>query len=111
MKRSNLGEFEEVILLTVATLYKKAYSVAIVDQLDQQITRKVKLGVVHAMLNRLENKGYLKSELGKPTAERGGKRKRFYSLTAGGFAAVNKSRENRQRLWDIIPALVIENLK
>ena len=111
MKGSNLGEFEEVVLLSVATLDNKAYSVAIVDQLDRQIQRRVKLGVVHAILHRLENKGYLKSELGEPTAERGGKRKRFYSLTSGGFAAVSRSRENRQRLWDIIPTMVIENFR
>ena len=111
MKGSNLGEFEEVVLLAVATLDNKAYSVAIVDQLDQQIARKVKLGVVHAILNRLEKKGYLISSLGEPTAERGGKRKRFYSLTSGGFALINRSREHRQRLWDIIPSVVLDNLK
>ena len=111
MKGSNLGEFEEVVLLAVATLDNQAYSVAIVDQLDEQIARKVKLGVVHAILNRLEKKGYLKSELGEPTAERGGKRKRYYSLTSGGFFAVNRSRELRQRLWDNIPSIVLENLK
>lgn len=111
MKGTNLGEFEEVVLLAVATLDNKAYSVAIVDRLDEQIARKVKLGVVHAILHRLEEKGYLKSGLGEPTSERGGKRKRFYSLTSGGFAAVNRSREIRQQLWDIIPTMVLESFK
>ena len=111
MKRAHLGEFEEVVLLSVAGLGDEAYSVAIVDQLDQQIARKVKLGVVHAILNRLEQKGYLRSELGEPSAERGGKRKRFYSLTSGGFAAIRRSRDVRQRLWNIIPTIVLENFK
>ncbi|MDN5213421.1 helix-turn-helix transcriptional regulator [Fulvivirgaceae bacterium BMA12] len=111
MKRAHLGEFEEVVLLSVASLNDKAYSVAIVDQLDQQISRKVKLGVVHAILHRLEEKGYLKSELGEPSAERGGKRKRFYSLTAAGFAAIRRSYEVRQQLWNIIPTVVIDHFK
>ncbi len=111
MKRTHLGEFEEVVLLSVASLNDKAYSVAIVDQLDQQIARKVKLGVVHAILHRLEEKGYLKSELGEPSAERGGKRKRFYSLTAAGFAAIRRSHEVRQQLWSIIPTVVIDHFK
>ncbi len=111
MKRANLGEFEEIILLTIATLDNRAYSVAIVDQLATQIKRKAKLGVVHAMLNRLEKKGFIQSELGDPTAERGGKRKRYYSLTASGFAAVRKSKESREVLWNSIPNLVLEKLK
>ena len=111
MKGSNLGEFEEVVLLTVASLDNRTYSVAVVDKLSEQINRKVKLGVVHAILARLEKKGYLKSEMGEPTMTRGGKRKRFYSLTTSGFAAVNKSREIRQQLWNTIPKLVIEKLK
>ncbi len=111
MKGKNLGEFEEVILLIIATLDNKAYSVAIVDQLVQHAQRGAKLGVVHAMLNRLEKKGYLRSELGDPTASRGGKRKRFYSLTSAGFAAINKSKEVRQHLWDAIPNLVLDNFR
>ncbi len=111
MKGKNLGEFEEVILLIIATLDNRAYSVAIVDQLSKQAKRGAKLGVVHAMLNRLEKKGYLNSQLGDPTALRGGKRKRFYSLTAAGFGAIHKSRELRQNLWNAIPSLVLDNFR
>ena len=111
MKGSNLGEFEEVVLLTIASLDNRTYSVAVVDHLSDQINRKVKLGVVHAILARLEKKGHLRSEMGEPTMERGGKRKRYYSLTSSGFAAINRSREIRERLWGAIPKLVIEHFK
>ena len=108
MKRANIGEFEEVVLLTVAALHDQAYSVAIVDQLYQQIGRKAKLGVVHAILHRLEKKGFIKSMLGDPTAERGGKRKRFYSLTVAGKATIVKAKEQRDRLWSVIPEFLTQ---
>ena len=105
MKGTNIGEFEELVLLTIAVLYEDAYSVSICDQLELQTARTVKLGVVHAVLNRLENKGFVKSHLGEPTSERGGRRKRFYVLTAAGKAAVKQAREVRERLWSAIPKL------
>jgi hypothetical protein len=57
MKGSNLGEFEELVLLTIGALVNDAYSVGICDELERQTKRSVKLGVVHAVLNRLEEKG------------------------------------------------------
>jgi PadR family transcriptional regulator, regulatory protein PadR len=91
MKGTNLGEFEEIVLLTIATLVNDAYSVAICDELEKNSGRSVKLGVVHAVLNRLEEKGLLKSRLGEATSTRGGKRKRFYSVTSSGKAALLKA--------------------
>ena len=110
MKGTNIGEFEELVILTIAVLHEDAYSVAICDQLDLQTGRKVKLGVVHAVLNRLETKGLIKSHLGEPTSERGGRRKRFYHLTNTGKAAVKEAREIRERLWSAIPKLRWENI-
>ena len=78
MKGTNLGEFEELVLLTIAALVNDAYSVGICDELEKRTGRATKLGVVHAVLNRLEEKGYVKSSLGEATSVRGGKRKRFY---------------------------------
>ncbi|GAB2767424.1 hypothetical protein GCM10027275_07210 [Rhabdobacter roseus] len=106
MKGTNLGEFEELVLLTVAALLEEAYSVAICDELSAHTGRTVKLGVVHAVLNRLEEKGLLKSELGEATKARGGKRKRFYQLTAAGKAALVHAKSLRDQLWDRIPSLV-----
>jgi len=105
MKGTNLGEFEELVLLTVAALVNDAYSVAICDELEKYSDRSVKLGVVHAVLNRLEEKGYLKSRLGEATQVRGGKRKRYYTVTNAGKASLIKAKEMRDQLWSIIPGL------
>lgn len=110
MKGTNLGEFEELVLLTVAALMGEAYSVAICDELARQTGRKAKLGVVHAVLNRLEEKGLLKSRMGEATKERGGKRKRFYMVTVPGKAALVRAKEMRDQLWDRIPDLVIKRI-
>lgn len=105
MKGTNLGEFEELVLLTVAALTNEAYSVAICDQLSRHTRRSVKLGVTHAVLNRLEEKGLVKSRLGEATQLRGGKRKRFYQLSAAGKASLIKSKSLRDQLWNRIPSL------
>ncbi len=110
MKGTNLGEFEELVLLTIAALVNDAYSVAICDELEKSTGRSAKLGVVHAVLNRLEEKGLVKSKLGEATSTRGGKRKRFYSITNGGKAALIKSKELRDELWSKIPDLVLKRI-
>lgn len=106
MKGTNLGEFEELVLLTIAALMEKAYSVAICDELSNHSGRPIKLGVVHAVLHRLEEKGLVESELGEPTQTRGGKRKRFYQLTIPGKRALVRAKSMRDELWDRIPSLV-----
>lgn len=103
MKGTNLGEFEELVLLTIAVLLNDAYSVAICDELGRQTKRSAKLGVVHAVLNRLEEKGYVKSKLGEATQTRGGKRKRYYAVTSAGKSALYKAKELRDQLWSMIP--------
>jgi DNA-binding PadR family transcriptional regulator len=105
MKGTNLGEFEELVLLTVAALIDEAYSVAICDELTKQTGRTVKLGVVHSVLNRLEEKDMVESFLGEATKIRGGKRKRFYKLSTPGKAALVRSKALRDQLWDRIPSL------
>lgn len=110
MKGTNLGEFEELVLLTIAALVNEAYSVAICDELEKRTGRVTKLGVVHAVLNRLEEKGYVKSSLGEATSVRGGKRKRFYSITSAGKAALLKSKEVRDQLWSLIPEFSLKNI-
>ncbi len=110
MKGTNLGEFEELVLLTIAALVNDAYSVAICDELEKHTGRTTKLGVVHAVLNRLEEKGFVKSKLGEATSARGGKRKRYYSVTNTGKSALIKSKELRDQLWNIIPRLSLKNI-
>jgi PadR family transcriptional regulator, regulatory protein PadR len=110
MKGTNLGEFEELVLLTIAALVNDAYSVAICDELERNTKRSAKLGVVHAVLNRLEEKGLVKSKLGEATSTRGGKRKRYYTITNGGKAALIKSKELRDELWNKIPDLALKRI-
>ena len=110
MKGTHLGEFEEIVLLSIASLSDEAYSVAICDNLSKHTGRDVKLGVVHAVLNRLEEKNLAKSKLGEATNMRGGKRKRYYSLTAVGKAALVKSKAIRDGLWKKIPAFVLKEI-
>jgi DNA-binding PadR family transcriptional regulator len=110
MKGTNIGEFEELVLLTIAALISEAYSVAICDELEKHTERSTKLGVVHAVLNRLEEKGFVKSKLGEATRTRGGKRKRYYTVTNTGKAALIKSKEVRDQLWNIIPKMALKNI-
>jgi len=110
MKGTNVGEFEELVLLTIAALVADAYSVAICDELSKQTGRDAKLGVVHAVLNRLEEKGLVKSKLGEATSVRGGKRKRYYTLTNAGKLAIVKAKEVRDQFWSIIPDFVLKGI-
>ncbi|HZI53702.1 MAG TPA: helix-turn-helix transcriptional regulator, partial [Chitinophagaceae bacterium] len=81
MSQYHLGEFEEVVLLTVAVLYNVAYGVAIIDEMEKRLNRRVSIGALQTVLRRLENKGLLSSAFGEATKIRGGKRKRYFSLT------------------------------
>ncbi|MCB0669100.1 MAG: helix-turn-helix transcriptional regulator [Saprospiraceae bacterium] len=111
MKGSNIGEFEELVLLCIASLGEEAYSVSICDELLRVTGRESKLGVVHSVLNRLNEKGMVKSHLGEPTQERGGRRKRFFEVTHAGKVALLKVKEQRERLWQSIPPLIFEGIK
>lgn len=108
MKGTNLGEFEELVLLTIAALGQEAYSVAICDELERYTGRSAKLGVVHSVLNRLEEKGHAKSHLGEASATRGGKRKRFYEVTHAGKVALVRAKEVRDNIWQNISGLNLE---
>ena len=110
MKGTNLGEFEELVLLTIAALVNDAYSVAICDELEKHTGRSAKLGVVHSVLNRLEEKGLVKSKLGEATSTRGGKRKRYYTITNAGRSALVKAKELRDQLWSMIPEFTLKRI-
>jgi len=101
--RNNLGEFEEIVMLTIGVLGENAYGLAIKDHIEARLKRAVSMGALHTGLYRLEGKGYLKSKLGKATNVRGGKPKRFFIVTNGGQKALKKAMEARQQLWKDIP--------
>ncbi|ELR70266.1 Transcriptional regulator, PadR family [Fulvivirga imtechensis AK7] len=103
MKKTRLGEFEEVILLLVGILGNEAYAFKIADEFESQTDRPVSIGAVHSTLNRLSEKGFLTSEMGSASAERGGRRKRIYSLTASGQRVLSDARDFRVSLWSQFP--------
>ena len=102
MRRSDLGEFEEVVLLSVAVLTPQAYSVAIAEALEEETGRPITTGAVHAALQRLEKKGFVNSQMGEATAERGGRRKRLFTVTIAGSRILHEVQAVRNRLWDRI---------
>ncbi len=105
MKGTHLGEFEELVLLTVGSLYQEAYGVAIMDEIVEQTGRSVNISAVHAVLQRMEKKGMVKSTMGGATNERGGRRKRYFSLTLAGKKALDQSMALRSQLYNSIPNL------
>ena len=104
MKGSYLGEFEEIVLLIVAMLEDDAYGVRITHEIIEQTQRNVRLNQVHASLHRLEEKGMIVSKFGEPTQERGGRRKRIFTITAFGRTTLNEMKEVRSRLWSLLPS-------
>jgi PadR family transcriptional regulator PadR len=105
MGKTYLGEFEELILTMVGIVGDEAYGKAIVEEINSRLDRKVSLSAVHVTLYRLEDKGYVKSEMGGATSERGGRRKRYFHITNAGMALLREMRENRIELWKLIPQL------
>jgi DNA-binding PadR family transcriptional regulator len=102
MRRSELGEFEEMVLLTVAVLIPNAYSVAIAEELEKETGHTVSTGAVHAALQRMENKGLVTSHMGEATQERGGRRKRLFKGTPAGSHILQQVRAVRESLWSRI---------
>ncbi|MFK7970775.1 MAG: PadR family transcriptional regulator [Bacteroidia bacterium] len=94
-----LGEFEELVLLTIANLGEEAYGVAILNDIVKRANRKLSIGALHSTLTRLDEKGYITSYLGDPTNERGGRRKRYFELTNEAIGELNNMKSLRDQLW------------
>ena len=105
MSQYHLGEFEEVVLLTVGILHGEAYGVAIIDEIEKRMKRKVSIGALQTVLRRLENKGLLSSAFGDATNIRGGKRKRYFTLTRNAQIILNEAKDQRLALWNAIPKI------
>ena len=108
MKKFQLGEFEEIVLLTIGILYKEAYGVSIKKEIEQRLSRSVSMGALHTALVRLEDKGYLKAFEGGATPERAGRPKKFFEITAIGKKAIEYSKDTRDQLWNAIPKSVFD---
>ncbi len=105
MERDSIGELEELVLLTVGALYEQAYAVNIVDEIRDKTQRLLDVTAVHSVLRRLEKKGFVNSEMGKATAERGGRRKRMFTLTQAGRAVLDNTMAVRLELYQKLPKL------
>ncbi|MCE2995429.1 MAG: PadR family transcriptional regulator [Cyclobacteriaceae bacterium] len=110
MAKEYLGEFEELILTMVAALQEDAYGAAIAEEIETRLKREVNLSAVHVTLYRLEDKGYIKSSMGGGTNERGGRRKRIFTITSAGMAMLKAMKESRIELWKLVPQLKMSGL-
>jgi PadR family transcriptional regulator PadR len=104
-RRGYLGEFELMVLLALIRLGDDAYGVPISREIEQRSGREVALGSVYAALERLEEKGLATSTLGDPTAERGGRAKRYFRITAQGLREVREAQRALVSLWRGLPEL------
>ena len=102
MKDTSLGEFEELVLLIVAGLRGEAYGVSILEALELNTGRTYNISAVHVVLKRAEDKGYVKFHFGGITDERGGRRKKFYTITAFGRKALDSQYQLRAGLYQLI---------
>lgn len=107
MKTIQLGEFEEVVLLTVGILHGDAYGVTIRNEIEQRLGREVSVGALQVTLKRLEKRGFVASEHGESTALRGGRPKLYFRITAYGKKAIEQAHHTRNALWNALPAVVL----
>ncbi|MEO9850217.1 MAG: PadR family transcriptional regulator [Reichenbachiella sp.] len=108
--KSSLGEFEEIVLLLVAVQHNEAYGLSITTAIEEKLRRNVTLSSVHTALYRLEEKGFVRSEVGGSSKERGGRSKRIFKITAAGKKTLEASRESRNMLWGMIPKIAFEGI-
>lgn len=99
MKGEHLGEFEELVLLSVRIMAEDASGATIQEVLETDAGRPVSLGAIYAALDRLARKGFVDSALGDPTPKRGGRRKRYYTVTTEGVTQLENSRRVRDTMW------------
>jgi len=105
MSKEYLGEFEELVLTMVGILQEEAYGNAIVNEIKTRLGRESNLSAVHITLYRLEDKGFVKSNMGGATNARGGRRKRIFTITNAGLAMLRSIKESRMDLWKLVPQL------
>ena len=101
-----LGEFEQVVLLAVLRLGDGSYAVPIREEIEARTGRSVARGALYTALDRLESKRYLRSRVGEPLAERGGRSRRYFTVTPTGLAALRASRRALLQLWGGLEGLL-----
>ncbi len=109
MKKSRLGEFQELVLMTIVVLKEDAYGIEIQRDLEKRLNERLSVGAIQTALKRMQEKGFLTSEWGEATKKRGGKRKRIYTATPYGHQVLREMRDIRTQLWNAMPKLGTNN--
>ncbi|MTI40750.1 PadR family transcriptional regulator [Fulvivirga lutimaris] len=105
MKATSLGDFEELVLMSVCILNEQAYAVSIKLDLEERLKKGINISAIHTALYRLEDKGFLTSKMEGATAERGGRRKRYFLPTSEGQRALARLKSLRYSMYQLIPDL------
>ena len=108
MKKDSLGEFEELVLLTVAAQHDQAYGVSIKESLEEELGKKINISAIHVALKRMSDKGFVNSRFGGITQDRGGRRKKFYVITALGKRRLDQQHDIRTSMYKRIPKISFE---
>ena len=108
MRGTYLGELEELIMLHIALLYDEAYGVAIMKEIKRRCNRAITISTVHAVLTRLQEKGFVTSRYAGESTERGGRRKHLFRLSISGQKALKEVRSQRNNIWDDIPSIAFD---
>ena len=95
----NLGEFEHIVLLAILRLGDEAYAIPIRREIEERTGRSVARGALYTALERLESKECLQSRMSEPLAERGGRSRRYFTVTRVGLAEIRNWRRSMLRLW------------
>lgn len=95
----NLGEFEHVVLLAILRLGEQAYAIPIREEIEERTGRSVARGALYTALERLESKRCLRSRMSDPLPERGGRSRRYFTVTPAGMAAIRVTRRNLLKMW------------
>ena len=103
MSRRLLTDFEIMILLAVIRIGDEAYGVPIAREIETTTGRTVQLPAIYAALDRLERQGLVESRIGEATAQRGGRAKKYFSLTPAGLGSVRDTRKALTALWARLP--------
>lgn len=103
MKKFKLGEFEEIVLLTVAVLDENAYGYSIKEEISKRLERSVSIGALQSSLTRMKDKGYLTTRKGEGSTIRGGRPKLYFKITSHGMRALDYNKNVRLDLWNAIP--------
>ena len=102
-----IGSLEEMVILMAAALQDNAYAVSIANEYTSRTSNEISVPAIHTVLKRLEDKGLLRSHESEPSKERGGRKKRIYTVTNLGMEVIHELRTQREDLWAIIPNLSI----